>query len=122
MEVNVDGDFEVQPKDIRVRSDCEWKPGATSGTRAKVVAGIPGPCGSLAAVEEGRAEFAACGQGKDSDYYGVIGKDEDLWGISGRFSAADGRRLGGILVERPGRGPRPGSHLLEWRHRLICRR
>ena len=63
---------------------------------------ITGPCGSFIAVQEGRAEFAACGQGYDADFYGVIGKDEELWGISGTFEDKDGRGLGGVLIELSG--------------------
>jgi len=97
-----DGRWVLQKKDVVVASTCAMKPGPTRGGWATIGAGITGPCGSQIAVQEGRAEFAACGSAEDSDYYGVIPKEEELWAISGRVSAKDNRRIRGVLVELSG--------------------
>jgi len=101
-EVLVDGVWVVQPTEVTTATSCSLTTGGGSDGWHYISAGITGPCGSNIAVQEGRAEFAACGSATDSDYYGVIPEDEDLYAISGRVATRDHRRLGGVLVELSG--------------------
>jgi hypothetical protein len=101
-EVQKDGRWVVENKPNITSSWCLFKPGSTHGKWSTMSVDVIGPCGSQIAVQEGRAEFAACAGTYGSDYYGVIGKDEDLWGISGRVTLSDGRGMPGVPISVSG--------------------
>ena len=108
MEVEKDGVWVLEPQEVPTGTKCPFTPGSTYGFGDRSGRRCTGPCGSFIAVQEGRAEFAACGQGYDADFYGVIGKDEELWGISGTFEDKDGRGLGRHPRRAVGRGATGG--------------
>jgi hypothetical protein len=89
-------------RDVATSGTCTIKPGPTNWQWVTPSAGITGPCGSQIAVQEGRAEYAACAGTYASDYYGVISKDEDKYGISGQIVMSDGRGMAGVPVTLSG--------------------
>lgn len=99
---NSAGTWVVQDKDVPTSGTCTLKPGPTGGRWATTQVGVTGPCGSEIAVQEGRAEFAACAGTYASDYYGVISKDDDRYGISGRVTLSSGRPMVGVPISVSG--------------------
>lgn len=97
-----DGHWVRADRDVATSATCTIKPGPTNWQWVTPQAGITGPCGSQIAVQEGRAEFAACAGTYASDYYGVIAKDEDKYGISGRIVLSNGRGMAGVPVTLSG--------------------
>ncbi len=99
---NSDGRWELGDRDVATSATCTLKPGSTNWQWVTPSAGITGPCGSQIAVQEGRAEYAACAGTYASDYFGVIPKDEDKYGISGQIVMSDGRGTAGVPVTLSG--------------------
>ena len=99
---NAAGTWVLQDKDVATGGSCTLKPGPTGGRWSTLQVGVTGPCGSQIAVQEGRAEYAACTGTYASDYYGVIGKDDDRYGISGRVTLSNGRAMVGVPISVSG--------------------
>ena len=69
----------------------------TNGWSATSV-GITGPCGSLKAVRDGKAEFAACAGTTSSDYYAIIPAGVGI--IDGTITEKDGKTpITGLAVQ-----------------------
>lgn len=99
---NAEGRWEVRDVPVATSGSCTFKPAASGWRWQTYSAGVTGPCGSQIAVQEGRAEFAACAGTYASDYFGVIPKDADRYGISGRVSLTDGRGMAGVPITLAG--------------------
>ena len=99
---NSAGTWVLQDKDVATSGTCTLKPGPTGGHWSTMQVGVTGPCGSEIAVQQGRAEFAACTGTYASDYYGVIAKDDDRYGISGRVTLSNGRPMVGVPISVSG--------------------
>jgi hypothetical protein len=99
---NAEGRWETGDRNVATSATCTIHPGPTGWKWVTPQAGITGPCGSQIAVQEGRAEYAACAGTYASDYYGVIPKDSEKYGISGRLVMSDGRGMAGVPMTLAG--------------------